>query len=43
MQVQRAVDKLVEELKDIGETMTREWLDATGSTGSEIINSYQNQ
>ncbi len=43
MKVLHAGDSFIEELKNIGETMTKEWLDASGSAGLEIINSYQNQ
>ena len=43
MTVQRAGNALVEELKVIGETMTKEWLERAGATGAEIVNSYKSQ
>ena len=43
MSVEKASDQLVSELKAIGETMTREWLDAAGETGKAIVERYQAQ
>ena len=43
MTVQRAGNALVEELKVIGETMTKEWLEKAGATGAEIVNTYKGQ
>jgi TRAP-type C4-dicarboxylate transport system substrate-binding protein len=41
MTVQPAGDKLRADLERIGETMTNEWLDATGDAGQEIIGAYK--
>ncbi|KUJ73301.1 C4-dicarboxylate ABC transporter substrate-binding protein [Ruegeria marisrubri] len=43
MTVTRAGDKLVEELKVIGETMTQEWLEKAGDEGRAIVEAYKNQ
>ena len=40
MTVGPASDKLVGELKDIGETMTAEWLEAAGDQGKAIVDSF---
>lgn len=40
MTVQPAGEELVGELKAIGETMTKEWLEASGDTGKEIVDAY---
>lgn len=41
MTVQRPGDKLVGELKAIGETMTNEWLNAAGEDGKAIVEAYK--
>jgi len=41
MSVGRAGDALVTDLKKIGETMTSEWLGATGTTGQSIVDAYK--
>ena len=33
---------LMEGLKGVGKDMTKEWLDKTGKTGKEMINTYSN-
>jgi TRAP-type C4-dicarboxylate transport system substrate-binding protein len=40
MTVQRAGDQLVADLREIGEIMTAEWLEAAGDTGREIVDAY---
>ncbi len=41
MSVGPASDKLVEELKEIGATMTAEWLTAAGESGGEVVKAYK--
>lgn len=41
MSVGRAGDKLVSDLKTVGDTMTAEWLEATGETGKQIVDAYK--
>jgi len=41
MTVQPASDKLTAELKEIGETMTEEWLEAAGEQGQAIVDAYR--
>ncbi|GGH31455.1 TRAP-type C4-dicarboxylate transport system, substrate-binding protein [Cribrihabitans marinus] len=41
MTVQPAGEQLLEELRAIGETMTAEWLEATGEEGQAIIDAYR--
>ncbi len=41
MTVQRAGDQLTSDLKEIGETMTAEWLEAAGSEGKAIIDAFK--
>ncbi|MEM9709874.1 MAG: TRAP transporter substrate-binding protein [Pseudomonadota bacterium] len=43
MTVEPAGDALVEELQDIGATMTAEWLEAAGETGQAIVDAYNAQ
>ncbi|MFK7855009.1 MAG: TRAP transporter substrate-binding protein [Granulosicoccus sp.] len=40
MTVQPAGDTLMGELRTIGETMTKEWLEAAGEAGSAIVDAY---
>ncbi|WP_299304004.1 TRAP transporter substrate-binding protein [uncultured Litoreibacter sp.] len=42
MTVGRAGDGLVEELKEIGATMTAEWLQAAGDDGAAIVDAFNN-
>ena len=42
MTVGRAGDQLVSDLKAIGETMTTEWLDASGAEGAAIVDAFNN-
>lgn len=41
MTVQRANDELMDELREIGEVMTEEWLESAGETGREVIEAYR--
>ena len=41
MTVQPAGEKLQGELKEIGATMSAEWLDAAGDQGKTIIDKFQ--
>lgn len=41
MTVQRAGEQLMRELKAIGETMTREWLEKAGADGKAIVEAYK--
>lgn len=41
MTVGRASDKLTSELKEIGVTMTKEWLEKAGPDGQAIVDSYR--
>ena len=41
MTVQRAGDQLMAELREIGETMTAEWLEAAGEEGKAIVEAYR--
>ncbi len=41
MTVGKASDELVEGLKEIGETMTAEWLEAAGDDGAAIVDSFK--
>ncbi|MCP5151846.1 MAG: TRAP transporter substrate-binding protein [Chromatiales bacterium] len=41
MKVQRAGDTLTNELKEIGKTMTAEWLQAVGDDGKAIVDAFQ--
>ena len=43
MTVGRAGDGLVSELKEIGETMTAEWLEQAGDEGKAIVDAYKGQ
>ena len=43
MTVEPAGDTLMTELKSIGETMTAEWLEASGETGQAIVDAYKAQ
>lgn len=40
MEVGRAGDQLMSDLKTVGETMTAEWLEAAGATGQAIVDAY---
>ena len=42
MTVARAGDGLVAELKEIGATMTSEWLEASGADGAAIVDAFNN-
>ncbi len=42
MTVGRAGDGLVAELKEIGQTMTSEWLEAAGADGQAIVDAFNN-
>jgi len=42
MTVGRAGDGLVAELKEIGATMTSEWLEAAGDDGAAIVDAFNN-
>lgn len=42
MTVQPAGDKLMGELRTIGETMTAEWLEAAGEEGATLVDSFKN-
>jgi TRAP-type C4-dicarboxylate transport system substrate-binding protein len=42
MTVGRAGDGLVAELKEVGVTMTNEWLDAAGDDGKSIVDAFNN-
>lgn len=41
MQVEPASEELMSGLRDVGETMTSEWLEQAGEDGQEIVDSYQ--
>ncbi|MBA1147355.1 TRAP transporter substrate-binding protein [Ectothiorhodospiraceae bacterium WFHF3C12] len=41
MQVIEPSDELMQGLREIGETMTREWLEETGKPGEDIIRTYR--
>ncbi len=41
MTVQPASEQMVNELKEIGETMTAEWLEATGEDGQAIVDAFK--
>lgn len=41
MTVGKASDELVGELKEIGETMTAEWLEAAGEAGKAVVDGYK--
>ncbi len=41
MTVERAGDGLQAELEQIGETMTSEWLENAGDTGSRIVDAFK--
>jgi TRAP-type C4-dicarboxylate transport system substrate-binding protein len=41
MTVAPASDQLMSELKEIGATLTQEWLDSAGETGKEIVDAYR--
>jgi TRAP-type C4-dicarboxylate transport system substrate-binding protein len=41
MTVQRASDQLMNDLKSVGDTMTKEWLDKAGDDGKAIIDAYK--
>ena len=41
MTVQRANDQMMSELREIGVTMTTEWLEAAGEDGQAIVESFQ--
>ena len=41
MIVQRASDELMDELREIGATMTDEWLESAGETGQAVIEVYR--
>ena len=41
MKVQRAGEKLTEELKGIGEVMTKEWLEKAGPEGKAIVDAFK--
>ncbi|PHP68691.1 C4-dicarboxylate ABC transporter substrate-binding protein [Zhengella mangrovi] len=43
MTVERASDKLMEGLKAVGATMTKEWLEKAGDDGKAIVDAYKNQ
>ncbi len=41
MTVGPASDKLVSDLRKIGETMTSEWLEKTGAEGKAIVDAFK--
>jgi len=41
MEVGPPSDKLASQLRDVGETMTEEWLEAAGETGQAIVEEYR--
>ncbi|WP_020040626.1 TRAP transporter substrate-binding protein [Salipiger mucosus] len=43
MTVERAGDELMSELKEIGETMTSEWLETAGEAGTAIVEEYRGE
>lgn len=43
MQVHEVPEKLAEELKAIGETMTAEWLEKAGDDGQKVLDQYRQQ
>ena len=42
MTVGPAGDQLVSDLKEIGATMTAEWLEAAGDDGAAIVDAFKN-
>jgi len=40
MTVEPASDQLMEDLRQVGATMTEEWLEAAGETGRAIVDAY---
>ena len=41
MTVQRAGDKLTSDLREVGETMTAEWLESAGADGQAIVDAFK--
>ena len=43
MTVQPAGDALMAELREIGETMTAEWLEAAGAEGQALVDEFKSK